>query len=236
MLEIAVVEDENSIALRLQDFILKFASESGKELKVSIFNNGVDFLEKYRPFDIVFLDIQMPLINGLETAKRLREKDTKAIIIFVTNMSMYAIKGYEVNALDFVVKPVNYEGFKFKLKKGIEVAQKHKKISICINVDRGLRVIDVDTIAYVENIRHRVVYHTKEGPIEEYISLTKAEERLLDRGFVRCNSYYLVNLNYVQEVKGKSVIVEGKELEMSKAKRKEFLGKLTVHLGGGGGK
>lgn len=233
MIKIAIVDDDAKNAEQLADFCKKYAAESGKALTHYIYKDGLSFLEQYRPFDIIFMDIEMPLMNGLDTAKKIRKIDEKAIIIFVTIMAQYAIKGYEVNALDFVIKPVNWHSFAFKLKKAVSIAENSQKSEVLISFERNLKRLDVANIYYVENTRHRVLYHTHQGPVEEYTSLAKAEKRLSENRFVRCNNYCLVNLDCVTEIKNMSVVVKGKELPMSRSKKREFINKLTTFIGGG---
>lgn len=234
MLNIAIVEDDIKTAELLAEFCTRYANETEQAMTHNIFSNGMVFTAQYRPYDIILMDIQMPHMDGLETAKRIRKIDKKAGIIFVTNMAHYAIRGYEVNALDFIVKPVEYYNFAFKLKKAVLAAERSRTSEILITFDRGIRKIDVADIYYVENLRHRVLYHTSEGPFEEYASLSKVEKKLEKHEFVRCNSYYLVNLRHISEIRNASVIVAGKELQMSRAKRKELINELTLFVGKGG--
>ena len=109
MAKIAVVEDNTAVREELCGFIAKYAQESGRKLDVTPFADGSQIVEPYRPgFDIIFLDIEMPRLGGMPTAERIRQLDPEVVLIFVTNMAQYAIRGYEVDALDFVLKPVSY--------------------------------------------------------------------------------------------------------------------------------
>ena len=112
MAKIAVVEDNTAVREELCGFIAKYAQESGRKLDVTPFADGSQIVEPYRPgFDIIFLDIEMPRLGGMPTAERIRQLDPEVVLIFVTNMAQYAIRGYEVDALDFVLKPVSYYQF-----------------------------------------------------------------------------------------------------------------------------
>ena len=117
LLNIALCEDETTTAERMQRFLQQYAEEFHEGIQVSVFSNGVDFLENYTPrFDIVFMDIMMPLMDGMEVAEKLRAIDRDTTLVFVTNMAQYAIRGYEVDASDFIVKPVSYNEFVINMK------------------------------------------------------------------------------------------------------------------------
>ena len=117
MINIAIVEDNREQAAALESHIKTYASDHKLSVSVSIFYEPITFLEKYSPFHIVYMDIMMPMLNGMDAAKLLREKDEKVILIFVTTMRQYAIQGYEVAASDFIVKPVAYPEFALKFTK-----------------------------------------------------------------------------------------------------------------------
>ena len=112
MAKIAVVEDNDAMREQLCGFIAQYARESGRQLDVTAFADGAEIVDPYRPgFDIIFLDIEMPTLGGMPTAERIRQVDPDVVLVFVTNMAQYAIRGYEVDALDFVLKPVSYYQF-----------------------------------------------------------------------------------------------------------------------------
>ena len=111
MAKIAVVEDNDAMRAQLCGFIAQYAQESGHQLDVTAFSDGAQLVEPYRPgFDIIFLDIEMPKLGGMPTAERIRRQDPDVVLVFVTNMAQYAIRGYEVDALDFVLKPAAAAG------------------------------------------------------------------------------------------------------------------------------
>ena len=116
MLNIAIVEDEKEMSNCLRDYLIKFFNEENISIDVSIFDNGNIFLEKYKlNYNLIFLDIKMPSIDGMEVAQKIRKIDKNVMIIFVTSLAQYAIKGYEVNAFDYILKPIDYYNFKLKM-------------------------------------------------------------------------------------------------------------------------
>lgn len=116
MIRIAVVEDEELYAEQLQNYISKYAEERKKQIKVTWFQDGEDIVSGYKgEYDIILLDIQMRFMDGMTAAEKIRELDSEVVLMFITNMIQYAVRGYEVDAMDYVVKPVEYFAFSQKL-------------------------------------------------------------------------------------------------------------------------
>lgn len=235
MFHIALVEDDEACALETQTYIENFGKESGLELRVTRFSSGVRFLDGYSPiYDIVFMDIEMPEMNGMDTARKLREIDPVVVLIFVTNMAQYAIKGYEVNAIDYMVKPVGYFNFKLKLQKAIKYAGLQTGVNISVQQSGGSARIKSSDVRYVEVVDHKLIFHTDVRDYEMRGSLSVIEEQLCDSGFARCNHCYLINMRYITGINGSFVkLSSGENLQISRPKRKAFLDKLAGYSIGG---
>lgn len=231
MIRVAIVEDEESAACALREYFLRFQETSREPFQITSYDNAVSFLEHYHGFDLVMMDIRMPHMNGMDAAVRLRKLDTQCVLIFVTNMAQYAVKGYEVDALDFVVKPVSYYNFAMKMEKALRVCQRRKTSSIRVLSDGELRVIATDDLYYVEVSNHNLIFHTRQGLLHLWGNLGKIEKQVQGKGFARCSACYLVNLTYVTGVRRDFVTVHGEELRMTRTKKKEFLNALTDYLG-----
>ena len=182
-------------------------------------------------YDIVFMDIVLPDMDGMTAAKKLRESDKSVVLIFVTNMSQYAINGYEVGAADFIVKPFEYEHFAIKMQRIIGRLNIHDVILPVKTADAVISVAASD-LKYVEVRGHELIYHTTHGNYSSYGSLSKVEHRLEEMSFVRCNSYYLVNPRYVESINNNAAVVGGDTLNISYAKRKSFRKAVVEYLGG----
>ena len=151
MAKIAVVEDNDAMRAQLCGFIAQYAQESGHQLDVTAFSDGAQLVEPYRPgFDIIFLDIEMPKLGGMPTAERIRRQDPDVVLVFVTNMAQYAIRGYEVDALDFVLKPVSYYQFSTKLERALQRIQRRRGGQVALQVSGGVQLLDTDDILYLE--------------------------------------------------------------------------------------
>lgn len=223
MITVAIVEDEQSAAKQLTDFLKKFEKESGEHLQIEYYNNAGSFLEPYRQVEIVFMDIQMPGINGMDGARILRETDKETKLIFVTNMAQYAVQGYEVEALDFVVKPVNYKDFSFKLKRAVNEVKNTRHNLIEIKIPGGMERIAVSDLLYVEVERHMVSYHLRDRKLEVRGAMKTVENNLKQWHFLRCNSCYLINPRHIEWVHGYEVKVGEDILQISHPRKKKFL-------------
>ena len=235
MIKIAIVEDEAAVRDQLTDYVRRYTRQYGTEFEVTCFTDGDEILENYRPaFDIIFLDVEMKRLNGMETAQRIRELDDDVLLVFITNMAQYAIKGYSVGALDYVLKPVPYFAFSQQLQKVEAQLRRRTRHYLAVPVEGGLRRLDTSRIYYIESEGHRVHFYTEEGDFAAPGALKALEEKLADRPFARCNSGYLVNLAQVQAVQQNTVEVGPYELQVSRPKRKSFLAALTDYIGGDG--
>ena len=237
MRNIAVVEDEDMAADLLISYIQRYSQLSGEKFNVSRFTNAADFLENYRAiYAVVFMDIQMPKMNGMDGAMELRKLDKTVSIIFITNLVQYSQKGYEVDAVSFLVKPVSYFDFSLKFRKALNIYVMNEARSNTIKYRGGLCRISTDKLMYVEIIAHRLYYHLIDDDIEITGVLSEVEKELSEYGFLRCNSCYLVNPKFVVAVKGNEVQVGNRTLQISRPRRAAFLAELANWYAGQGGK
>ena len=236
MFKIAIVEDSKEEQNRLLKNLERYGVENQQNFVFSLFEDGLAFLKDCEAFDIVFMDIMLPGITGMEAAQRLREYDKRMVIIFVTTIAQFAVKGYEVEALDYIIKPVGYERLTMKLQKAIKIIEANKGNELTINDARGIIKCSTKDILFVEVQGHKLKYHTMENVYVEYGSLTELEKVLNIYNFVRCNSCYLVNLQYIKRVINKDLTIlltNGEKLKISQPRRKLFISELTNWLGQG---
>ena len=235
MIRIAMVEDEAAVREQLQGYIQRYTRQYGTEFAMTEFSDGMEILDAYRPvYDIVLLDVEMKHLDGMETARRIRELDRDVVLLFITNMAQYAIKGYAVGALDYVLKPVPYFAFSQQLQKAEEKLRRRARHYLAVPVEGGLRRLDTAQIYYMESEGHRVHFYTEEGEFSAPGALKTFEEKLADLPFARCNSGYLVNLAQVKSVQQGLAQVGPYELQVSRPKRKSFLAALADYIGGEG--
>ncbi len=232
MLRIAVVDDEKEVREELKSYLEQYGQENQVPAELTLFSSGVELLEKGTNYDIILLDIEMPGLTGMETAERIREQNQDVVLIFVTNMAQYAINGYEVGALDFILKPVNYYTFSVRYARALKRVQTRESGQILLNLPDRVRRLNTKQIYYVEVQNRMLHYHTDEGEFVLRGTMQAVEKELEPYHFMRCNHWYLVNLRHVTEIRRDSVVAAGIELEISRRNRTAFLTALTNYVGG----
>ncbi len=239
MLNIAIVDDEKKMADDLMDILARYTADRGIEYHADWYENPVVFLTQYTDrYDLILLDIEMPAMNGMDAARKLRDLDDTVSLIFVTNMRQYAINGYEVNADDFVVKPVSYFELAMKLDRVLKKDLRDNRDVVSVKDDGVVKFIPVKSIRFVEVLKHRVIYHMADRDYEERGTLKKLEPIFIRNHFAKCNNYCLVNLRYVTGIDGFFVIVSSgrksdrtDRVAISHPRKKDFIVELNRYLG-----
>lgn len=235
MFRIAIVEDQYAEEQLLEQCLQRYQAESGAALEVCWFPTAQSFLARYhRDFDLIFMDVGLPGIDGMEASRRLREIDQEVLLIFVTSLAQYAMEGYSVDAMDFVVKPVNYYSLKLKLQRAFRILRRKPDQLLELNGCGEILYKKTSDIYYIEVQAHELLYHTTEGVIRGSSSLKAVEAKLDKEQFFRCNYAYLVNLAYVSRTSGGMATVGGDEIPISRNRKKEFLRQLSRFYGKGG--
>ena len=231
--QIAIVENEKEDMELLRSHFERWGAENGHTFEIRWFIGGEQFLIEYRPiYDMVLMDIGLNGMNGMETALELRKADPSVLLLFVTNMVSFAVRGYEANAFDFLVKPVSYAGFALKIARAMHQLSLHREGELLIQTGEDLYRTTPSRIFYVEVQNHHVHYHTADGVFTVYGNLKQVEGRLPEGLFVRCNSCYLVNLMHVRKIQGSQLQVGEEWLQISRPKRKAFVQALNDYIGG----
>lgn len=232
MLRIAVVDDEQAMRDQLRGYIQRYAEENHLTVEVVPFADGAEIAMPYQTgFDIIMLDVDMPLLGGMSAAERIREQDKNVVLMFITNMAQCAIRGYEVDALDFVVKPVTYAPFGMRLARAVKRARSRAGITVSLQTNDGLRIVSVNDILWLESVDHAVLCHTATDTYTVKNSLQNAEKLLQGQGFARCNKCYLVNLRHVEGIRGDTVRIGGVALELSRHQKAAFAQALLEYVG-----
>lgn len=232
-MRIAIAEDETAYSNHLQSHLKRFAQDSGQPMEIECFASGAQLVEHYRgTWDLLLLDVDMPGMNGLEAARMIRQSDPNVLIMFITNLAQYAIKGYEVGALDYLLKPVSYYALSMKLEAALRILRRNEDRYLMLPQDGGVVRLPLSRLYYVEAFSHQLHYHTAEGELTSTTtqSLSSLEGEL--EGFFRCHKGYLVNLRYIDEVRGDTLVAAGQELPVARSRRKALMEALLKHMKG----
>ena len=224
MISVAIVDDEKVERERIRAALDFVAKKKEVYFNIEEFASAETFLIKYNyNFDLIFMDVMFGKEqNGMDAARELRKMDTEVGIVFVTNMAQMAIAGYEVEALDYVLKPVEERAFLLKMDRIIARIGKRSEEFISVNCEREVIRLRARLIRYLVVDDHYVEYHSPEGVFAEYITLSAAEKKLGSDNFCRCDRGCLVNLRYVSQITKDSCIVDGEELTIARQRRAEF--------------
>lgn len=224
MIKIALVEDEEDIISQLTGYFQDYQKTISEEIDVTVYRDGDEITSKYKSqFDIILMDIQMKFVDGMTAAEEIRRIDSEVIIIFVTNMTQYAIQGYKVGAMGYILKPVSYFSFRKHLGDAIARIKRRNNNYITIQIKNGILRLDTADIYYVESQGHSLVYHTRSGTHLSSGTMYAAEQVLENYGFSRGNKSYLINLAHVDGIQDKCASVKGELLQLSRPRHNVFL-------------
>lgn len=232
MIRIAIVEDDAGYMGTLQDYLKRYEADHDVSLEVRCFTDGDEIVDGYRAgFDIILMDVEMRFMDGMTAAREIRKVDPQVVIIFITNMTQYAIQGYAVDALDYVLKPVSYFAFSQRLERAITRLKNREREYIAVPVKGGVRKLDTAEIYYVESRDHDLTFHTRSGSFHVGMTMRQAEEQLTGAHFFRGNNSYLINLEHVDGIQDGCAVVRGELLKLSRPRKNAFLEALSDYLG-----
>ncbi len=232
MIRIAIVEDEKAYVNQFTQYLQEYQKTINEEIDITVYHDGDEITSKYKPqYDIILMDIEMKFISGMSAAEEIRNVDSKVIIIFITYMAQYAIQGYKVGALDYILKPVSYFSFSKHIGDAIARIKKRSSTYITIPVKGGILRLDVSDIYYIESQGHNLFYHTSSGVHLSSGTMNAAEQQLNNYGFSRGNKSYLINLAHVDGIQDKCAQVKGELLQLSRPRHNAFLQDLTNYWG-----
>lgn len=235
MIRVAIVEDEGAQADALEKMLRSYGEEHDMPISISKFHNAISFLDSDNfTYNIIFMDILMPMLNGMDAAKIIRQRDKEVMLVFITNMQQYAIHGYEVGAFDYILKPLRPAEFKLKFTRMLSrLEEKRSTRDFVIKTDNGYIRLNPAHILYIEVQAHHCMYHTRSGNYRQYQTLKAVEEKLKGLPFARCNNYLLVNLTHVKSVDGMEVQLDnGETLHMSNPRKNAFIQSFLSHMQG----
>lgn len=213
MIKIAVCDDEKQVRLRLLTIIQQYFDEIGREVWLVGFREGQELLDAKIRFDIIFLDIEMPGLNGIETAKKLRKWDVTSKIIYVTNYDNYQRNAYEVHAFDYLSKPVKDKNIFKTLAEAVHYLDNAPEKPKCVlETEEGIVTIEIEDIYYFKYSSRRVSIHTKQGNYIASYSLKGLYEKFKKYNFETPHKSFIVNSFYVKRIKGFDILLENGDI------------------------
>lgn len=231
---ILIVEDTPAEADRLRMHLERYAKEKDLTFSIRVLPSATEFLSVHPAADLIFMDIGMPGITGMEAAEALRGYDEETPLIFVTTLAQYAVQGYRVDALDFLVKPVEYGEFVPRMNRALRVMSRHEGTTIALPAADGTRVVRLADILYIDIVKHDLQYHIagEAEPLRNRGSITQAVRDLGGKGFLKISASCVVNMGQVARIKAQSVVMsDGMELWFSRSQRKHALEELSKYVG-----
>ncbi len=223
MIKIAICDDEKVIREHLAELVEK----QGANCQIELFATGDNLLAGEKHYDMIFLDIQMVGLNGIETARAIREYDEQAVIIFVTVVKEYVFEAFDVGAFHYLIKPIREEKFKEVFTNALRSVKRWQSKAaeptlFVKGTKRGV-LLKQKEILYVENKANKVVIHTIKEEIEAWYALKKLEEEL-GSGFYRCHRAYIVNMGHISGYTNDMIDMDnGDRIYLTKGKYPEFV-------------
>ncbi len=223
MLKIALCDDNPTELSRIESFISEYKSRCKDEIYFEVFSGPVELLTKISSgafFDLIFLDVLMPVINGIDVAKEIVKHNKLTQIIFLTSSREFAADSYSVSALDYIIKPINSESLNRAMEKFFERYQKIKSDELVIREKSTISRIPLHNLIYVEVLDHHLIYHMSNTyTIRCRQSLGEIEGMLVKNGkFIRTSRSFIVNMDYVSKIEpGHMTMEDGSRVSISRA-------------------
>lgn len=232
MIKIAICDDSDEFTYSLENMIKSYGERNNIVLSIKTFNSSIMLAESLKmDFQVFFLDIEMPLMDGVELARLIRKYDSDSYLVFVTSYMKYMPIGYDVNASNYLRKPIKQAKVDKELDKIVKWFVHHKKTYITVKNLEGFFKIYLHELKYIETYDRNVLIHTEKGNIICYKKMQELDELLKNDDFYRCHNSYIVNLNYIERIVGLKVYLLGGEIiTTTKARKKELLIKFAESI------
>ncbi|WP_418968982.1 LytR/AlgR family response regulator transcription factor [Alloscardovia omnicolens] len=232
-MRIAIIDD----VMQEAQATLALVQEKDASAQIKIYQSGTDFIELHpqgHNFDVIFLDIEMPGLDGMETARAIRAYDSNVVIVFTTRMAQYAVAGYEVDATSYLVKPISVESFALAWHKVERILDLRSTEQIAIETTDGIVYVKTTDIFYLEVRSHRLCYYTAQGVYATWNSLKAAFAQVEKYNFALISRYNAINLAHVKQYDATSgdINVHGVELHVSRAMRRDISQQLVAFHAG----
>lgn len=205
MVRIALVEDDPVFIEQLRKYLQQYGQENGIQFQITVYTDGDEIVENYKA-------------------------DEEVTIIFITNMPQFAIRGYKVRAMDYIVKPIGYYAFSQSIARALRHLHAGPDKYLVISVRSGKVKLAVSGIRYIEIFDHDLVFHTTQGNLETKGTMNAVEQELQGQPFFKCNKGCLVNLRFVDAVMGNDIRLGEDRLQVSRSRKKGLMDALNDYM------
>ena len=231
MIRIAICDDEKHMSDHIRAMASDFFRKKNREIQLRTFLSGEDLLNYDGQIDILFLDIQMKGMDGLETARKLRADKFRGFLIFITVLKEMVFQSFEVQAYDYLVKPVDEKQFGKTMERLYTSMQNASEGNLLVQQGYERRIVPKDEIVFCEIIDRKIYLNLTSGEVVDYYERIENLESKLDSHFFRCHRSYLINLKHLKGYKnGTAYMDNGKEVPVSRLRSKEFSGVVLQHM------
>lgn len=231
MIKFAICDDEPQMAQEIADQLASYMNEISSDYSVECFSSGYALLKSSNEFGIIFLDIQMERPDGMETARLLRQRDTRSLLIFVTVLKDCVFDVFPLEAFDYLLKPVENGRFRRTMDRALRWIEQGAAKNLVIQQGSGCQVVLLSDILYCEVLGRKVYLHKKDGIVVDYYDRLEDVEQRVDSRFFKCHRSYLVNLDYVSGCQeGQVLLPQGKRIPVSRLRERELTQALLRHM------
>lgn len=231
MILIGLVDSDVQERLKLKEYIKSYFDKKEEFCVIHQFSDGVEFIQSKEKYNIVFLEIKIGEMDGIEVARFFRMVNKEAQIVFVTHTEQMAIRGYEVDAASYMLKPINETSIHTILDKIAERLKESMDMILVLKTPDGLCRISSSEIKFIEVYDHDLIYHTERGEITVRGNLSNVYKKLKKYQFIQCNRSYLVNMRYINGIHKNYVLVEGIQIQIAKSRQKEIEQRFVDYVG-----
>ena len=223
MIHIAICDDEKHMVDHIKALVSNFFRKKNREIHLRTFLSGKELLSYNGQIDILFLDVQMKGMDGMETARKLRADQFRGILIFITVLKEMVFQSFEVQAYDYLVKPIDEKQFEKTMERLYVSMQNTGEDSLLVQKGYEGRIILKDEIVFCEVIDRKIYLNLASGEVVDYYERIENLETKLDSHFFRCHRSYLINLKHLKGYKnGTACMDNGREIPVSRLRSKEF--------------
>ena len=231
MIRIAICDDEKHMSDHIRSMVLNFFRKKNREISLRMFSGGEELLSYNGQIDILFLDIQMKDMDGMETARKLRADKFRGFLVFITVLKEMVFQSFEVQAYDYLVKPVDDKQFEKTMERLYASMQNASEDSLLVQKGYEGRIIRKDEIVFCEIIDRKIYLNLASGEVVDYYERIENLETKLNNRFYRCHRSYLINLKHLKGYKnGTACMDNGKEIPVSRLRSREFSGVVLQYM------